>query len=272
MKWRERPFGLSLFFWFNVPTMSFVSFSNNCLEPFGFGALAEEPDLCHGVFHRHGGASVAPWDSLNVGLAVGDDAKLVAENRQRIRTSLSLSSLVAARQVHGDKVAVVKNGSGEDIDGVDALVTDQPGIGLMIQQADCQAVLLFDPVRPAVGIAHSGWKGSVANIIAETVAVMASEFGSDPKAMSAAVSPSLGPCCGEFVNHQQELPDSFRSFQVKENHFDFWAISRHQLEETGILSDRIHVAGVCTVCDSRFFSYRRNKITGRNASVIGLRA
>ena len=250
--------------------MVFVSSSHGGLAPFCFDALSQEAGLCHGVFHRHGGVSPAPCDSLNVGLAVGDAPELVVENRQRIRQTLSLSSLVGARQVHGDQVAIVQKDPGRDIDGVDALVSDVVGIGLMIQQADCQAVLLYDPTRSVVGIAHSGWRGSVANIIAKTVAVMRDAFGSDPGGMYAAVSPSLGPCCGEFVNHHQELPDYFRSFQVKKNYFDFWAISRHQLEGTGIRPERISIAGLCTVCDSRFFSYRRDKCTGRNGSVIGL--
>ena len=239
---------------------------------FCFESLSQQSPVCHGVFSRHGGVSPAPCDSLNVGLAVGDAEELVLVNRQRIKGTLGFSSLVGACQVHGDQVAVVTEDIGRDIEGVDALVSDVPGIGLMIQQADCQAVLLYDPARPAVGIVHSGWRGSVANIIGKTVAVMQKTFGSDPGGMYAAVSPSLGPCCGEFVNHHQELPDSFRSFQEQDNHFDFWAVSCGQLQEAGIRTERISVAGLCTVCDPRFFSYRRDKITGRNASVIGLRA
>ncbi len=259
-------------FWFKVLIMVFISSAHSGLAPFFFDAFSQEEGLGHGIFHRLGGVSPVPWDSLNVGLAVGDDANLVAENRQRIRRTFSFSALVAAHQVHGDQVAVVKEDPGVDINGVDALVSEVRGIGLMIQQADCQAVLLYDPSRPAVGIAHSGWRGSVANIIGKTVAVMGAEFGSDPAGMLAAVSPSLGPCCGEFVNHRKELPEACQAFQVRPNHFDFWAISRYQLEEAGILAERISIAGLCTVCDSRFFSYRREKNTGRNASVIGLRA
>ena len=252
--------------------MSSLKSIDSDLAPFVFESFSGAAHFCHGVFHRQGGVSSSPWDSLNVGLAVGDEPGFVIENRQRIKQALALSALVGACQVHGDQVAVVEEDPGKDIVGVDALITDKAGIGLMIQQADCQAVMLYDPARPAVGIAHSGWRGSVANIIAKTVAVMRDSFGSDPGRMYAAVSPSLGPCCGEFVNHQKELPNSFCSFQVKENYFDFWAISRFQLESTGIRSERISVAKVCTVCDPRFFSYRREKITGRNASVIGLRS
>jgi len=242
----------------------------NGLSPLQFPILAE-PRLAHGVFHRHGGASPAPWDSLNVGLAVGDAPERVAGNRRHIRRALGLAALAAARQVHGDGVAVLHEAPAGELDGIDAMVTDVPGLGLMIQQADCQAVLFFDPVNRAVGIAHSGWRGSVANIIAKTVATMSASYGTDPGKLRAAVSPSLGPCCGEFVNHRRELPDSFRAFEVRPDHFDFWAVSRHQLGQAGVRDENITVAGVCTVCDRRFFSYRRDGTTGRNGSVIGLR-
>lgn len=246
--------------------------SYNGLVPFSFDSLSTITSLCHGFFNRDGGVSSAPWDSLNVGLMVGDAEEMVKKNRRLIKDALLLNSLVGAKQIHGDQVAVVHRDPGRDIDGVDALITDVAGLGLMIQQADCQAVMLYDPQRPAVGIAHSGWRGSVANIIAKTVVAMQSAYGSDPASMYAAVSPSLGPCCGEFVNHQDELPEDFQRYQVKENHFDFWAISHAQLVETGLLPHRISVARICTVCDPRFFSYRRDKVTGRNASVIGLKA
>ncbi len=242
----------------------------NGATPLRFPTLAV-PQLAHGAFPRQGGTSPAPWDSLNVGLAVGDAVTRVAANRDLIRRALGLPHLVAARQVHGDRVAVVRKAPETDLDGVDALVTDVPGLGLMVQQADCQAVLLFDPANRAVGIAHSGWRGSVANIIAKTVATMTATYGSEPMQLRAAVSPSLGPCCGEFVNHHRELPAAFRAFEVRPNHFDFWAVSRMQLGEAGLRPENISVAGVCTVCDHRFFSYRRDGTTGRNASVIGLK-
>jgi len=250
-------------------TLSPFSFPNGT-QTLQFDALSHAP-LVHGVLLRHGGVSPPPWESLNVGLAVGDDPPRVAENRRRIREALGLPALVAARQVHDDRVAVVIEDPGQEIDGVDALITNVAGLGLMIQQADCQAVLLHDPVRRAVGIAHSGWRGSVANIIAKTVAAMTDAYSTDPADLLAGVSPSLGPCCGEFVNFRTELPPAFHSFQVRPNHFDFWAVSRAQLVAAGVGPEKIAVASLCTVCDQRFFSFRRQKSTGRFASVIGLR-
>jgi len=141
----------------------------------------------------------------------------------------------------------------------------------MVQQADCQAVMLFDPVRKVVANAHSGWRGSVANIIAKTIDLMKRDFNTLPADLYAVISPSLGPCCAEFINYRRELPGHFHAYQVRPNYFDFWAISTDQLKESGVPAENIANSRICTVCDDRFFSYRRNRMTGRFASVIGLK-
>ncbi len=226
----------------------------------------------HGVFRRYGGESEAPFDSLNVSFGVGDEPARVRGNRQRIKKALNLSSLLSSRQVHQDQVLVLDRRPEGDFeaDGFDALITNQRGIGLMIQQADCQAVFLADPACRAVGICHVGWRGSVANIIGKTIAALEGHFGVHPGHLLAAVSPSLGPCCAEFVNYRLELPESFWTFRDAANHFDFWSISRMQLQDAGVHPKNISIAGVCTVCDPGYFSYRREKNTGRFASVLAM--
>ncbi len=231
------------------------------------------PSLRHAVFSRKGGVSTAPYDYLNVGLNVGDDPENVYENRARVKKALGLAALVSAQQVHGVEVMTVAGPVVEDVEfpGYDALITDLPGVGLMVQQADCQAVMLFDPARKVIGIVHAGWRGSRANIIQKTISSMNKAFGTIPEDLQAAVSPSLGPCCAEFVNYRQELPAHFQSYQLRPNYFDFWAISRDQLLACGVKADNIEIAGVCTVCDKNFFSYRRERNTGRFGTVIALR-
>lgn len=237
------------------------------------GVFAGE-EVSHGFFSRHGGVSAGDFASLNIGLQVGDNPEQVQENRQRIQAYLGLECLVAARQVHGDRVQVVTadgvSNTGE-IDGCDALITDIPGVGLMIQQADCQAVMLHDPVKKAIANIHAGWRGSVVNIIGKAVARMTEYFGTDPADLRSAISPSLGPCCAEFIHYRQELPCGLHKYQVRENHFDFWAISGDQLLAAGLQKENISIARVCTRCNEDFFSFRRAKRTGRCASVIGLR-
>jgi YfiH family protein len=146
----------------------------------------------------------------------------------------------------------------------------------MIQQADCQAVTLFDPVNSAIAAIHCGWKGSVTQILPQTVLAMHRRFSSLPGNLHATISPSLGPCCAEFKNHATELPASFLAFQVKENYFDFWKISEMQLIDAGLQQKNIIISGKCTSCSQNFFSYRRacregNGQTGRCATVIVLR-
>jgi polyphenol oxidase len=241
-----------------------------------------DPRCTSVFFNRHGGGGRSVFSTNNVSFGVGDEASVVRKNRDLVRRSLQLDTLVSARQVHGDRVyrysrEVPGQLSGEDeIDGVDALITDCPGSGLMIQQADCQAVLLFDPVRPAIAAIHCGWRGSVVGIIGKTITRMGECFGTDPANLQAIVSPSLGPCCAEFIHYKKELPPAFHSFQVRDRYFDFWAITRWQLEEEGINREGITVAGICTACSPDYFSYRRacrkrDGITGRNCSVIALR-
>lgn len=236
-----------------------------------FAILADAPRLVHGCFHRHDGISPAPFDSLNISFGVGDKPDNVQHNRSLVKKALGCQTLVSSRQVHGDKIAVVRRiTADQELDGYDALITNTPGLALLIQQADCQAVLLYDPHKRAIANIHCGWQGSVANIIGATINQMTDSFLSDPAHIKAAISPALGPCCGEFIHYKEELPTSFHRFEVTANHFNFPAISTMQLQEAGLRADHIEVAGICTKCNHDWFSFRRNRHTGRFCSAIGL--
>jgi len=230
-----------------------------------------------GSVARTGGKSSPPYDGTNISFGVGDAASNVQYNRKRIKELFGLHSLVSAHQVHGDAVHRVALPVGGDyiIDDHDALMTDGAGVGLMIGHADCQAVMLHDPVRRVVAAVHNGWRGSVANIVAKTIEEMQDTFGSHAAHLMAAIGPSLGPCCSEFVNYELELPTSFLPFRHGDSHFDFWQITRHQLLQCGVDDASIHCVQVCTACSPEFFSYRRacrngSGMTGRNASIIAL--
>ena len=234
--------------------------------------------LPHGMFCRHGGVSQPPFASLNLSFHVSDNPAHVTANRQAVKQRLGLEHLASAVQVHGDRVVLAEHVKKDrEYAAADALITRQLGVGLLIQQADCQAVLFHDPVRKVVAAAHNGWKGSALNIIGATVRMMQSHCGANPADLRAVISPSLGPCCAEFVNWQAELPAFMHRQQVRENHFDFWAISQEQLLAAGLQRRNIERIGICTVCDPRFFSYRRAVKeqgkpgrTGRCGSVIAL--
>ena len=233
----------------------------------------------HAMTCRLGGVSRGAFASLNLSFYVGDEADRVRENRHRILAALELPHLVSLKQVHGDQILVLDSTpeQSEDIPGFDAVISNVPGLALLIQQADCQAVLLHDPKCQVIAAVHSGWRGSVANLIGKTVARMQAAFGVNPADLHAVISPSLGPCCAEFVNFRTELPEWMWRFAVpdKAAHFDFWAMSSKQLAEAGLLPERIAVTGICTRCNRDFFSFRRAKqesggVCGRNGSLIGL--
>jgi polyphenol oxidase len=235
------------------------------------------PGLVHGVFTRRGGESSGDLRALNLSFSVGDRQGRVAGNRKRVRDLLNLPSLTSLRQVHGTEAVVISNGKVPDTTGTpetesgDILLTDRPGIGLMIKQADCQAVMLYDPRRKALANIHCGWRGNVRGVIPEGIKQMRAVYGTDPADLLAAVGPSLGPCCAEFIHFQEELPEAAWRYQVRPFHFDLWQWSRDQLLASGVKAENIEIAGICTSCRTdEFYSYRKEKNTGRFASVIGL--
>jgi len=232
----------------------------------------------YAMFDRHGGVSVGVYASLNVGENVGDLPQAVQENRERVRATLAVDHILSAKQVHDTGIYCLTEPltNNREVEGCDALITDRPDVGLMIQQADCQAVLLFDPVHQVIAAVHCGWRGSVQGILPQVLQVMAENYATAPADVQAVISPSLGPCCAEFINYRRELPGDFEQFMVRENYFDFWQISRYQLIRAGMSDHRIESANMCTCCSDDYFSYRRasrlyNGLTGRNCSVIALK-
>jgi YfiH family protein len=239
-----------------------------------FANMAHQPGLVHGIFTRQGGKSQPPFSSLNVGLGIGDRTDAVAENRRRVAACLGMDNLIFSNQVHEGGIRVFRDGGpgfSHKNEVADAMVTDVPGICLAIQVADCQAVVIYDPDRAVVANIHSGWRGSIINIIGRTVESMIVEFGCDPGNLLAGVSPSLGPCCAEFVNYRQEIPERLWSYRVSKDNFDFWAMSRDQLHRAGIPNENIEITGQCTRCHpEQFFSYRAERVTGRFVVAAGL--
>jgi YfiH family protein len=239
-----------------------------------FPTLAGFPEVVHGVFTRLGGVSSGPYASLNLSFAVGDEPESVGENRRRVVQALGLSELAGADQVHGLRGSVIYAGNpapAREIPEVDILITQKPGLGLLIKQADCQAVMLYDPEHRVVANVHCGWRGQVAGILEETVVRLGKTFNSQPHRLIAGIGPGLGPCCAEFRHFQQEIPRQFWQYQVRPNYFDLWQLSRDQLCAAGLRPEYIDLAGFCTKCRTEFYSYRRDGLTGRQGAVIALR-
>jgi len=172
-----------------------------------FNSLANLDGVVHAVSTRHGGVSIGPYASLNLGLHVGDSADAVLENRRRVceAAGVELDSLVAGAQVLGNAVAWVTEadrGRGAKdqasaLPDTDALVTDSPGVVLVAFSADCALVALVDPCRRAIGLAHASRRGTLGHVAARTVRAMQRLFGCQPADLVAAIGPSIGPCCYE---------------------------------------------------------------------------
>jgi YfiH family protein len=240
------------------------------------------------VSGRAGGTSAPPYDSLNLSFGVGDDPSAVLENRTRLCAALGvpLDALTVANQVHAGDVVVVDGsqrgrGARDAADAVadaDALVTATPGVLLAVLLADCVPVVLVDPVRAVVAVAHAGWRGTVAHVASNTVTRMVDEFGCDPAVIRAGIGPSIGPasyevgtdvaarardaypCAPGIVHDQGRLT------------FDLWAANTADLRAAGVLAHHIEISGVDShTATERYYSHRAARPTGRFMALTALR-
>lgn len=241
--------------------------------------------VTHGVSTRTGGVSLKPYDSMNIGLHTEDQPVHVIENRKRFLSALdvSLSQVVAAQQVHGSSVAWVTSdhaGRGalsyhDALPGIDAMATDARKVALLGYFADCLPVLVVAGDGEAVGLAHAGWRGTVAKVVPNLICLLG-EKGWEPRQLSVALGPCIKPCCFEVntdVEHQ------FRSLfgasviatsSSGRPSIDLAEANRIQLLQQGVSADCIEVSPLCTSCRSdMFFSHRRDRgQTGRIGAVI----
>ncbi len=239
----------------------------NNLEWLEFEQLSGIPGLVHGVFSRRGGVSQPPFDSLNVAYGP-DNPEDVRANRALICAALGLECVRSPSMEHGGRL-IFLNDAQLVKEKCDAFATDQPKLGLMVDHADCQSAIFYDPVKRMIANVHCGWRGNVCNIYKNAVEFLKVR-GCRPENLLVCISPSLGPEKAQFIHYEKELPVSFRAFQFKPLYFDLWAVSRSQLEEAGVLPHHIEIAGICTHSEADdFFSYRRDKLTGRNGTIVG---
>lgn len=217
------------------------------------------PGVAVAFTDRMGGVSTAPYDSLNLAARVGDHPSRVATNRRRAATAsgFDLDDLALARQVHGrDLIDVVPGQSGVVGEG-DALVASEAGIVLGILTADCAPVILAGPA--GIGVAHAGWRGLVAGVVDVAVA----RLGVVERAW---VGPAIHSCCYEVGPEVIEAFVAAGLPTADDRHVDPAAAAGAALE--GVRVPRVDVAALCTSCDARYFSYRRDGLTGRQGAFV----
>ncbi len=224
---------------------------------------------------RAGGVSAGPYASLNLGMHVEDDPQAVADNRERFAAAVGLGSerLVVMQQVHGADVAVVDGPVDGPVPGVDALVTATPGLGLVVLAADCLPVLLTDPRSGVVAVAHAGRQGLVAGVLQAAVEAMAG-LGATPSAVSAVVGPAACGRCYEVpdalaADVERAVPGSRTTTRQGTASVDLAAGALALLRSAGVGAGT--TVGGCTLEQpGRWFSYRRDRTTGRHGGLVRL--
>lgn len=233
-------------------------------------------DGAHFAFtDRWGGVSAVPYDSLNLGGAVGDDPAAVLANRERAARALGREPgrVVWMNQVHGRAVAVVDRPWGEgDVPEADAVVTTRTGLTLAVLTADCVPVLLAEPVAGVAAAVHAGRPGLVAGVVASAVDAMIA-LGAEPGRISALLGPSVcGKCYEVPAALRSEVaaaaPEAYAETSWGTPAVDVSAGVRAQLARCGVrVTDG---PAVCTLESTDHFSYRRERTTGRLASYVWL--
>ena len=238
--------------------------------------LADTKIVHHGFSTRLGGVSQGCYASMNLSFTRGDDEAAVRENYHRIAKSIGVKceNMVLSQQTHTTNVRVVTEkdkGKGVvtplDYTDVDGMVTNIPEICLVTFYADCVPLYFVDPVQKAIGLSHSGWRGTVGKIGKETIRKMEEQYGSDPKDILAAVGPSICMDCYEvsedvILEFKKNFEERYWKdlFYCKENgkyQLDLWKANEIIFKESGILPEHIAVTNVCTHCNSEIlYSHR----------------
>jgi YfiH family protein len=221
---------------------------------------------------RSGGVSQSPYDSLNLADHVGDDRTAVGENRRRLRQREALpAEPLWLNQVHGNRV--VDAASGGQQPSADASFSRQPGVVCAVMTADCLPVLFCDRAGSAVAAAHAGWRGLAAGVLEATVDAL----GVPPGQLLAWLGPAIGPDAFEvgaevresFIAEQAQAAAAFVARPNGRWLADLYQLARLRLQAAGVSA--LYGGGFCTYADrARFYSFRRDRTTGRMASLIWL--
>lgn len=243
-----------------------------------FSSYEALPYIRHMFTTREGGVSKDIYESLNLSFTRGDDETAVLENYRRVAQALgtSIDHIVTSDQTHTTNVRPVGKedlGKGitcpRDYKDVDGMITDQPGVLLATFYADCVPLYFVDPVHKAIGLSHSGWRGTVGRMGQATVEAMERSFGSQPKDLLCAIGPSICQDCYEvsrdvaeafifaFPTHEKEI---LQAGALGKYQLDLWKANEIVLTEAGVLKEHIDLAGLCTCYNSSIlFSHRASK-------------
>ncbi len=257
-------------------TFAMEDVEKNGVHYLSFPLLASSGMVSHGFATRIGGVSQGKFASMNLSFTRGDNPDHVRENYRRMADALGvdMERMVLTYQTHTTNVRRVTGEDGgkgifreRDYRDVDGLITDVPGMTLVTFFADCVPLYFLDPAHKAIGLSHSGWRGTVGRMGRVTLEAMEEAFGTRPEDVLACVGPSI---CGDCFEVGEEVIEKFREefdsrwwkelFYGKENgkfQLDLWKCNEIVLREAGVLPEHIQVTDICTRCNPRYlFSHR----------------
>ncbi len=241
-------------------------------------AFFEDEKVLAFFTNRYAGVSKAPFDSLNVSENIGDNVENVIKNRQIIadENGFLLDNLVYMKQIHSNNVKVINDSFVSKKEDTDALITEKRKIPLMTMAADCAPVLIYDKVKRVIAAVHSGRVGTFNGVVLCTVNEMKSRFGSLPQDIRVHIGPSIGKCCYEvgedIVSFTKKNLGKKYILEKKNKYFlDIKTMIKDQLLSLNLTESNIKISEICTSCDKDYFSYRREKLTGRFCGIIMLK-
>ena len=267
--------------------MNIVEQTKNGVTFFSSDGMDAAGGAAHGFSTRLGGVSEGMWASLNLGASRGDDPDHVRENYRRFFAAIGADGkrLAMTNQVHGGQVRCVTTA---DVHGdpcekagyeADGLMTDLPGVTLVVYSADCIPILFYDPARRVIAAVHAGWRGTAAGIASQAVERMRDVYGCRPGDILAAVGPGIGPDC--FETHE-DVPNAMTAalstavlqhIKIKENGkfaVDLKGINAMRLEQAGLDRSHIAVSQLCTSCRSELFWSHRKLGTNRGSMAAAI--
>jgi len=240
--------------------------------------LFEKHHLTAVFSDRLGGVSPAPWDSLNLGLGLGDDALNVQQNLERLCVEAAISIPHRAKQVHGVHTLICEGEGVQHDQAADILMTTASACAVAVRTADCLPILLADPCCGVVAAVHAGWRGTAESIVVKAVKKM-QQHGARIEQMVVALGPCIGGCCFEVGVDTAEMLAVTHShakqrirWQGEKAYPDLQAVNRLQLESLGFTAPQMESISCCTACHpERFFSWRRDgNQSGRMLAMVAL--
>jgi len=249
-------------------------------------SILDDESLIHAFTTRTGGNTPPPLESFSMGTAQNPELlQYIESNRKKLCEALNLNyeNLIIPEQKHTDNIKIVSSAT-DNVSDCDALITETPGLILMLLFADCVPVIIYAPDKKIISVVHAGWRGTAESIVQKTLTVFAKEFNADVNKIKAVIGPAIGQCCYPVSNDVSEKLkctisnkincDNIFTHNINDNNLtnvDLKKLNAVQLEEFGVKN--IDKSENCTSCTNNvFYSYRaQSGQTGRHAALASIK-